>query len=183
MLVLTLTGAVMSRLVEKQISWSSDRNSTKEELIEGLQKIDTLRTEKMRLETALAHASARRRQTASDVEQARADLNASRTQISRLGQEKILLSAAIEKAGRQFAHYREEYRDSVWRDAVGEKIDHLFLTTGQQLDRVVITAVTPVGLTVSHSHGTARIPYEKLGKEYRDRFQWASPSAKRTPEP
>jgi hypothetical protein len=134
------------------------------------------------MKTEIAEASSLRKQINSNIEKSHTNLALETVMIAQLKRHRSDQIRAIETMTQAFAESRESYRKSAWRDAVGEKIDHIFLKTGQQLERVIIIAVTPTGLTVSHSQGNARIPFESLGKEYLERFQWDNLPAENAPQ-
>jgi|GEM_PF-2291377 len=182
LVALTLIGVGMSHMVRKQISWSGGKKSISEELSINARKLNDLRLEHMRMKTEIAEASSLRKQINSNIEKSHTNLALETVMIAQLKRRRSDQIRAIETMIQAYAEFRESYRKSAWRDAVGEKIDHIFLKTGQQLERVIIIAVTPTGLTVSHSQGNARIPFERLEKEYLERFQWDNLPAENAPQ-
>lgn len=92
--------------------------------------------------------------------------------IIELRSRKSELASSLPELRQGFDAYRKNYRDQAWSDAVGEEIESILLKSGRHFENVRITRVTPVGLEITHPHGTARIDAKELSREFRDRFQW-----------
>ncbi len=172
LIVLTLAAVLLSILVDQRFSFQRQTNSVQTRLIVNGEKISQLKGRIDDYEERLAF----RKITAESNSNRNSELEAANSVVSmemeRLLERKTELMAAIPDLEKDLARYREEYRSATWRNAVGEKFDHLFLRTGRQFDKVIITKVTDDGLEISHASGLARIDGADLSRAIRERFQW-----------
>lgn len=172
LIALTLTGVFFSILVDKRFTFQRQTNTFQQKLEIGRKEARDLGEKVRHAEKILTASTSAKDAQVKALDAYRDAILSNSEEIENLESRKNSLTSRLEALGKDFALYRENYRKSVWRDAAGEKIDHIFLKNGRQFDRVVITRVTRAGLEISHAHGTARIDFEDLGKAYRDRFQW-----------
>jgi len=70
--------------------------------------------------------------------------------------------------------YKEAYRASERRRAVGEKLAALQTKDGSSYTAVEIREVDAVGVLIRHEDGQRRIPFEFLPDAMQDRFQFAA---------
>lgn len=172
LIVLTLSGVFLSILVDKRFTFQRERNTSGENLETGRVSIrelnDRIEESQVRLDASESTITAYRSKL--DSHQASLSSITAETKALRIRNEE--LTASIKDTALKFDQYRENYRRAEWRNAAGEKIGHIFLKTGRQFDKVIISRVTPAGLEISHAHGTARIDFNDLGPAYHDRFQW-----------
>jgi len=172
LIIVTLTGVFLSMLVEKRISFSNSRVGYADGIAAETKILESLRAELASAESQLEESSARQSGHESGLKNHQSTVSGLRAEIGSLTRREADLDNSLSETRTNFTAYRENYRKNQWRDAAGEKIEHLFLKTGRQFDRVIITRVTPFGLSVSHADGNARIDFKDLGQEWQDRFQW-----------
>lgn len=182
LIIVTLTGVFLSLLVDKRITSShsvkglhlkiQENNQTIERIENALSQykksVDSAEDEAERIQSRKSGFSAKSKQH--------------REEIAELRLQQEALKSSIPVLEIQFANYRNEYRESAWRNATGEKIDLLYLKTGRQFENVTIRRVTSFGLEISHASGLARIDFRDLGLKYRERFQWEDQDRQRANE-
>lgn len=172
LIIVTLTGVFLSMLVEKRISFSNSQINGADGIAAQASNVETLRTELVGWESELVKFSERQSRHESGLKMKQSEVSRLHAEIDSLKRRRADLGKSISDTRAAFTAYRESYRKNEWRDAVGEKFEHLFLKTGRQFEQVIITQVTPFGLSVSHAQGNARIPSKDLGLELQERFQW-----------
>lgn len=172
LIIVTLTGVFLSMLVEKRINFANSHVSFAEEIrIEGKNLIKLKRefdSERDRLTDARESSESFQ----SNLSNQRSHTQALHGEIESLTKRAALLTQTIADTDKNFRTYRETYRATEWRKAEGEKIENLYLKSGRQFERVIISRITPFGMTISHAHGNARIDFNDLSQEYQSRFQW-----------
>lgn len=172
LIVLTLSGVLLSILVDKKFSFSQEKNSIHETISADLNRITDLRFRIDQCEKKLATAAFRAETAKKSLSSITTTIPEVEDEIDLLLAKKLQLTNAIPKTLAEFETYSEAYKAHTWKKAVGERIDHLFLKTGRQYDRVIITRVTETGLEISHAHGRARVDSTDLSNALQDRFQW-----------
>jgi len=173
LIVLTLSAVFLSLLVDKQFSFARETNSIQETLSADRETISDLRSRIGESEGRLAASVSTSEAAAENLEATRTSIPMIKAQTEGLRARKAGLISEIPNTTEAFDKYREEYKEHTWRNAVGEKIDHIFLKTGRQFDRVIITKVIETGLEISHSHGRTRINAKDLSHALQARFQWS----------
>jgi len=63
--------------------------------------------------------------------------------------------------------HRLRYRDHIRALAVGKTYDSITTPLGKTYSDVRIKEVTPLGVTISHSHGVCRLGFQKMPREWR----------------
>lgn len=173
LIILTLSAVFLSLLVDKQFSFTREANSVQERLSADRQAIANLRSSIGESEGRLAASVSSSEAASENLEATRTSIPMIKAQTEILRARKAELISEIPNTTEAFDKYREEYKEHTWRNAVGEKIDHLFLKNGRQFDRVIITKVIETGFEISHAHGRARIDGKDLSHALQARFQWS----------
>jgi hypothetical protein len=172
LIILTLSGVFLSLLVEKRLTFSQTRNTIAQDIAKNDLIIDGFRSELEGKQQQFAASEARALRTAADVGGIGSVFKEFKAEMESLAGRKSKLQAVIPELEQTFADCRGKYRSAEWAKASGERIDSLFLKSGRQFERVVISRVTPFGLEISHADGNARVDFKDLGNDYRERFQW-----------
>ncbi len=172
LIVLTLVGIFLTIMVDRHRAPRRQTSSIQSRLHADGESILNLRNQISRSEAKLTASATNSEASQSELNSREADIKEISASIQVLKSRKRELTAELPDTREKFQKYREDYRKHTWRNAVGEKIDHIFLRTGRQFDRVVVTKVTPSGLEISHAHGRARIDGKDLSHALQDRFQW-----------
>lgn len=172
LIILTLSAVFLSMLMEKRFNFSQQkltlaaRIASQKSEINALQK-KIVETQSQLQQLSVSAAGVSRENVALLPEVARLE-----QEISDRRTRREALPDLMQTLKNDFAAYSERYRIHSWKTARGEKINRLLTKTGRQFNNAIITAVTPLGLTISHSSGSTRIPFDDLGIEYHQRFQW-----------
>ncbi len=173
LIILTLSAVFLSLLVDNQLIFAREKNSLQEKLLADRQAIDDLRIRLEESQRTLTTSGSSSKSAAENLEAIRSSIPLIKAQTEILRARKAELTDEIPNTTEAFDKYREEYKEQTWRNAVGEKMDHLFLKTGRQFDRVIITNVIDTGLEISHAHGRARVDSKDLSHALQARFQWS----------
>lgn len=172
LIVLTLSGVLLSILVDKRFSFQRQTNSLQSKVNAGEESIRDRRNQIHEAKASLAAASARASRAETDLVTTKAAGRDLSERVKHLESRKKKLTLLLTETREAFHAYRERYKKHTWESAVGEKFDYFFLRTGQQYDRVIITKVTSNGLEISHDHGLARIDGRDLSQALQAQFQW-----------
>ncbi|MBC7980072.1 MAG: hypothetical protein H7Y36_05870 [Armatimonadetes bacterium] len=170
----------MSILAEKRFSFSRVQDSQESEISSKELILHDLRWKLDEGKNSLEASNKRIHDKLAKAKAARSKMTRLTHEITMLRESKELLVRSTSKTKSSFDDYRAKYRKVSWRKAIGEKCDRLYLKTGRQYDRVIITHVTPFGLDISHLHGNARIDFRNLGSDYQNRFQWDEEECQKT---
>jgi hypothetical protein len=79
---------------------------------------------------------------------------------------------AIVGISNEFAAYKDDYRTMVRGNAKDEVLERLETRDGKVFENVTVREVTAVGMQIRHSDGFKRIPFEDLGDDMQERFQF-----------
>ncbi|WP_386820800.1 hypothetical protein [Luteolibacter algae] len=162
----------LSLFADKQISFSKSKNNVHDQIIAGARLRNTLRDELERKEKLLVVSSDKNGFIEAKLRSQLAQNAANSRYIAETKNLNKGLADQISSLGMEFDQYRNRYRDHIWKSAIGEKFESLTLRNGRKYEHVVITRITSEGISILHSHGSARIPYTNLENSWKDRFQW-----------
>ena len=172
LIILTLSGVFLSTLVDKKIGSSQEKKKMFEAVADDERNLASLRIELELCKskhTAAEESSIQKTANISSKSSLSLQIESS---VQDLRTRRANLKSSIQKLSEEFDEYRKRYRNKVWRDAIGERIESLLLKSGRQFDKVSITRVTPIGMEITYADGIARIDSKELSNEFIDRFQW-----------
>lgn len=171
--VLVFSGIFLSLLADKHLEKSGRKT---DELLQIGKNETTIKQlgEDGKIAEKQLEQMARESKTRKTTKQATSEFNAKlKAEIRILKSKKIRAEIQRKKLHQEFKDYVSSYKDFTWRKSVGQRIDYLFLKSGRRLDKIIISNVSPAGLSVSHSGGFARLKPTELSLKIRDRFQWS----------
>jgi len=93
-------------------------------------------------------------------------------QIGELTAAKAAAAEEVTQAHAAWEQYKDQYRQSEWTSAVGEKMADIKTPSGQVFTNVEVKGVDHTGVRISHSAGSKTIAPEDLPPELFDRFQF-----------
>lgn len=93
-------------------------------------------------------------------------------QIEELTAAKAAAAEEITQAKAAWEEYKDQYRQSEWASAVGEKMADIKTPSGQVFTNVEVKGVDHTGVRISHSAGSKTISPEDLPPDLFDRFQF-----------
>ena len=93
-------------------------------------------------------------------------------QVEELTTARNAASEAVTQATADWEKYKDEYRESEWASAVGDKMPDIKTAGGEVFTNVEIKKVDHTGVRISHSGGAKTINPEDLPQDLYDRFQF-----------
>ncbi len=93
-------------------------------------------------------------------------------QIEELTAAKAAAAEEVAKATADWEAYKDQYRESEWASAVGDKMPDIKTPSGEVFTNVEVKAVDHTGVRISHSAGGKTISPEDLPPDLFDRFQF-----------
>ncbi|RYD56574.1 MAG: hypothetical protein EOP83_21300, partial [Verrucomicrobiaceae bacterium] len=93
-------------------------------------------------------------------------------QVEELTAARNAASEAVTQATADWEKYKDEYRESEWASAVGDKMPDIKTAGGEVFSGVEIKSVDHTGVRISHSGGAKTIKPEDLPQDLYDRFQF-----------
>jgi hypothetical protein len=79
----------------------------------------------------------------------------------------------MKRSKEDFASYKMRYRNHVWAECVGEKLDSITTSDGKTYTNITIKKVSQQGLSIAHSDGVSLISPDNLAKKWDERFLWS----------
>ena len=171
-IIVVMTGVGLSLLADRRFGFSRNESELQRDITTGETDLAQLKATYQELSPQVAASDAKLRlidqnrqalvRQLRDMDQRRTTLEASRKD----------LQPARTALAEEFRHYRQQSRDKIRAEAVGEALGDLKIRGGREYRKAIIVRVTDVGLEIHHQEGTARVQAPDLNDALRERFQW-----------
>lgn len=78
---------------------------------------------------------------------------------------------AVERLGKEQLAYRDDYREFVRNEAIGDTFEELVLSSGKKLTNLKIREILPDKIRFTTQFGTTAATWEELPEDWHERFQ------------
>ena len=174
LIVVVFVALGLSLLVTKEVSLPGSANN------QLRAANDHLRAQINRLEIRidaqkrLNEKAAKHREQVKLVDDLEKQIASANEEISILNKLIVSKESAIKLLSEGKETHRLKYREHVRAEAHGETCDVITTRLGKKYEDVRITKVSPLGISISHRHGAARLGYNEMPEEWRKRLMYSA---------